>query len=96
MTTWSSLLGYVLYDSNIFTASSACVSGSVRLLVGMGTSFYRSEANYPANFFISNQLSRGRVEVCIGGQYGAVCNTGWGNTDASVVCKQLGFSSYGE
>eukprot|EP00731_Ephydatia_muelleri_P035718 Em0151g10a len=76
-------------------ASSACVNGGVRLLVGTGTSFYGSEGSYPANFFISNQLARGRVEVCIGGQYGAVCNTGWGNTDASVVCKQLGFSSYG-
>ena len=34
--------------------------------------------------------------MCIGGQYGALCNTGWGNMDASVVCRQLGFSPYGE
>ena len=86
----------LLYASNPFTATSACVNGSVRLLVGTGTSFYVSEGSYPENFFISNQLARGRVEICIGGQYGAVCNTGWGNTDATIVCRQLGFSSYGE
>ena len=64
--------------------------------MGLGTSFYGSERNYPSNFFINNQLSRGRVEVCRDGQYGSVCNTGWGNPDASVVCRQLGFSLNGK
>ena len=38
----------------------------------------------------------GAVQVCVGGIWGSVCsNSFWDNNDASVVCKQLGFSSYG-
>ena len=38
----------------------------------------------------------GAVQVCIGGVWGSVCSDSyWDNNDASVVCKQLGFSPYG-
>ena len=38
----------------------------------------------------------GRVEVCIDGDWWKVCNDAFTNLDASVLCKQLGFSPYGE
>ena len=83
----------------LFAAS--CHSGSVRILVGdSDEDFYTMSNNigtdYDSGFsVIDDMLSRGRIEVCNGTVYEAVCADGWNYTDASVVCRELGFSPYG-
>ena len=36
----------------------------------------------------------GRVEVCVLETWRTVCDRQWTSEDASVVCRQLGFSRY--
>ena len=72
-----------------------CTEGDVRLLIGDGAEFHLNINTYEDFYFINDELARGRVEMCIGGKYGTLCDDNWTEKEASIVCSELGFSSYG-
>ena len=87
----------VLFLIIVSDFSATCTHGDVRLAVGENVdSFYQGLTDYNSAYYDKDGLVSGRVEVCVSGRYGSVCQTPWTEEDASVVCKQLGHSEYGE
>ena len=43
-----------------------------------------------------NTPYEGRVELCMGGLWGTVCDKSWSTRDSEVICKQMNLSKIGE
>ena len=40
------------------------------------------------------QSSAGRLEMYLNGQWGTICDDGFGSEDATLACNQLGYETY--
>ena len=79
--------------------TSQCEENSLRLVPShlSAHDLYITEGDLEDFYFINDEIHRGRVEVCVNGIWGSVCyNEQWGDGEASVGCRQLGFSPFGE
>ena len=63
------------------TPTTPCYDGEIRL----------ENSTYP--YIYGGYFYGGRVEVCYNGTYQPVCDEAWTDSEATVVCNNLGYSS---
>ncbi|XP_034886224.1 neurotrypsin [Mirounga leonina] len=56
-----------------------------------GGNGYRLSLGFPIRLMDGENKKEGRVEVFINGQWGTICDDGWTDKDATVICRQLGY-----
>lgn len=73
-----------------------CEDYNVRVVIGDENIHYDPEESVDISHYIDDTLSIGRIEICLEGQWMAICGNIWTQEDASVACRQLGFSGPGK
>ncbi|XP_032714700.1 neurotrypsin isoform X2 [Lontra canadensis] len=56
-----------------------------------GGNGYRLSLGFPIRLVDGENKKEGRVELFINGQWGTICDDGWTDKDATVICRQLGY-----
>ena len=72
---------------NIFLIKIICLSDTTRI-------WNSNPFNGMIRLQGGNYSNQGRVEVYCNGQWGTICDDGFGSTDAQTICKQLGYNYY--
>ena len=107
MCLWRACVGLLSVACVLITASCFVAVGVSVFYQGRRGTLVRSRSGYGIIFLagcgsgdvrvVNGFLpSEGRVEVCQNDSWIPVCDEGWGNNDARVVCRQLGFAEEGE
>ena len=88
---------YYYYDSFERYITFYFYNNAVAGIVCQGNATTEIECTSGEIKLVGGQIaSEGRLEVCADGFWGTVCDEGWDEEDALVVCRQLGLSPSGE
>ncbi|XP_067153745.1 neurotrypsin isoform X3 [Apteryx mantelli] len=63
----------------------------VRLICHPDNDSHKLSLGPPIRLMDGENKKEGRVEIFINGQWGTICDDGWSDKDAAVVCRQLGY-----
>uniref|UniRef100_A0A8C4YK83 Neurotrypsin n=1 Tax=Gopherus evgoodei TaxID=1825980 RepID=A0A8C4YK83_9SAUR len=63
----------------------------VRITCHPDNDSHRFSLGPPIRLMDGETKKEGRVEIFINGQWGTICDDGWSDKDAAVVCQQLGY-----
>ncbi|XP_072190756.1 neurotrypsin isoform X1 [Excalfactoria chinensis] len=63
----------------------------VRLICHPDNNSHKLLLGPPIRLMDGENKKEGRVEIFFNGQWGTICDDGWSDKDAAVVCRQLGY-----
>ena len=72
-------------DNSIVIMSSILYADTTRI--------WEHPYNLQVRLTRGDTVNQGLVEVYCGGQWGTVCDDGFGQTEADTICRQLGYAS---
>ena len=81
------------------SVASTCEEQSMRLVPRelSGDQLHLREGELEEFEFINDEIHRGRLEVCVGGEWWSICyDDSWSDEDATIACEKLDFSPFGE
>ena len=72
-----------------------CLLSLVLLCGTLGPCQHGSVRVVSSRYTYTTITSQGNVELCINGRWRTMCANSWDNRDASVVCRETGYSPFG-
>ena len=82
--------------STLSPSSTSYYSSSVVGVICQGNTTSQPECSSGDLRLVGGEReSEGRVEICVEGFWGTVCDSGWDQREAVVVCRQNGFGVRG-